>query len=113
MPFGANQIVALNERLGAYDRCKGGMFTAQVDDDPTANTLSTEIGLTSVEILDFEDTEYINFEAEINYPEEEGIVQVSPCPPPPPRPSHSPISQQTLPPQNSERWAPTATSVTA
>eukprot|EP01052_Picozoa_sp_SAG31_P016654 SAG31_NODE_1111_length_9858_cov_33.709909_3_plen_622_part_00 len=76
VPFGANQIVALNERLGAYDRCKGGMFTAQVDDDPTANTLMTDIGLTSVEILDFEDTEYINFEAEINYPEEEGIVQV-------------------------------------
>eukprot|EP01047_Picozoa_sp_COSAG01_P052892 COSAG01_NODE_5609_length_4148_cov_12.547296_1_plen_762_part_00 len=76
VPQGANQIVALNERLGAFDRCKGGMFTAQVDDDPTANTLATEVGLTSVEILDFEDTEYINFEAEINYPEDEGIVQV-------------------------------------
>ena len=76
VPQGANQIVALNERLGAYDRCKGGMFTAQVDEDPTANTLATEVGLTSVEILDFEGTEYINFEAEINYPEDEGIVQV-------------------------------------
>eukprot|EP01048_Picozoa_sp_COSAG05_P037371 COSAG05_NODE_17380_length_326_cov_0.810573_1_plen_70_part_01 len=52
------------------------MFTAQVDEDPTANTLATEVGLTSVEILDFEGTEYINFEAEINYPEDEGIVQV-------------------------------------
>eukprot|EP01043_Picozoa_sp_COSAG02_P027099 COSAG02_NODE_1582_length_11838_cov_3.471420_3_plen_926_part_00 len=76
VPFGANQIVALNERLGAYDRCKGGMFSAQVDSDPTANTLATDVGLTEVEILDFEDTEYINFEAEINYPEDEGIVQV-------------------------------------
>ena len=76
VPQGANQIVALNERLGAYDRCKGGMFTAQVDDDPTANTLATEVGLTEVEILDFEGTEYINFEAMINFPEDEGIVQV-------------------------------------
>ena len=52
------------------------MFTSQQDDDPTANTLTTDVGLTEVEILDFEDTEYINFEAEINFPEEEGIVQV-------------------------------------
>ena len=29
VPFGANQIVALNETLGSADRCKGGMFTAQ------------------------------------------------------------------------------------
>ena len=33
-------------------------------------------GLTSVKILDFDETTFINFEAEINYPEEEGIVQV-------------------------------------
>ena len=76
VPFGANQIVALCDRLGAHDRCKGGMFSAQVDSDPTANTLATDVGLTEVEILDFEETEYINFEAEINYPEDEGIVQV-------------------------------------
>ena len=31
IPFGSNQIVALNERLGAMDRCQGGLFTAVVD----------------------------------------------------------------------------------
>ena len=31
IPFGSNQIVALNERLGALDRCQGGLFTAMVD----------------------------------------------------------------------------------
>jgi len=31
IPFGSNQIVALNERLGALDRCQGGLFTAAVD----------------------------------------------------------------------------------
>ena len=31
IPFGANQIVALNERLGAMDRCQGGLFTSVVD----------------------------------------------------------------------------------
>ena len=35
IPFGSNQIVALNERLGALDRCQGGLFTAQVDKNPT------------------------------------------------------------------------------
>jgi len=76
MPFGANQIVSLCDRLGAYDRCKGGMFTANADKDPTGTDLETDIGLTVVQILDFEPTKYINFEAEINYPEDEGIVQV-------------------------------------
>ena len=27
VPFGSNQIVALNEALGSSDRCSGGMFT--------------------------------------------------------------------------------------
>ena len=31
IPFGSNQIVALNERLGALDRRQGGLFTAMVD----------------------------------------------------------------------------------
>jgi hypothetical protein len=34
--FGSNQIVALNERLGAMDRCQGGLFTSKIDTDPTA-----------------------------------------------------------------------------
>ena len=58
IPFGANQIVALNERLGAYDRCKGGMFTSKPDTDPTGNSLELDPGLTQVDILDFDHTEY-------------------------------------------------------
>ena len=33
--------------------------------------------MTSVEILDFEHTSYLNIEAEVYYPEEEGILQVN------------------------------------
>eukprot|EP00945_MAST-04E_sp_MAST-4E-sp1_P002910 g2910.t1 len=76
IPFGSNQIVALNERLGALDRCQGGLFTAQVDKDPTATKFSVPPGLTQVVILDYDFVHFINFEAEINFPEEEGIVQV-------------------------------------
>lgn len=37
IPFGENQIVGLNDKLGSLDRCQGGMFTATVDHAP-ANT---------------------------------------------------------------------------
>ena len=76
IPFGANQIVALAERLGALDRCQGGLFTSMVDTNPTKTQFNVPPGLTQVRILDFDYVHFINFEAEINYPEEEGIVQV-------------------------------------
>eukprot|EP01052_Picozoa_sp_SAG31_P042131 SAG31_NODE_6592_length_1959_cov_1.082796_3_plen_96_part_00 len=37
---------------------------------------SDSADISKVRILDFRITQYINFEAEINYPEEEGIVQI-------------------------------------
>ena len=76
IPFGSNQIVALNERLGAMDRCQGGLFTAMVDKSPTDTKFAVPPGLTQVTILDYDFVRFINFEAEINYPEDEGIVQV-------------------------------------
>jgi hypothetical protein len=76
IPFGANQIVALVERLGALDRIQGGLFTSMVDTNPTKTQFNVPPGLTQVRILDFDYVHFINFEAEINYPEEEGIVQV-------------------------------------
>jgi hypothetical protein len=76
VPFGPNQIVALNERLGAMDRCQGGLFTSKIDHDPTNTQFKVPTGLTKVAILDYDFIGCINFEAEINYPEDEGIVQV-------------------------------------
>lgn len=48
MPFGANQIVALNERLGAHDRCQGGLYTSLVDRHPTELVFESDPGLTAV-----------------------------------------------------------------
>ena len=76
IPFGANQIVALNDKLGSADRCQGGMFTGELDTDASSSAFKVEPGLTQVSILDFNDTKFINFEAEINFPEGEGIIQV-------------------------------------
>jgi hypothetical protein len=76
IPFGANQIVALNERLGALDRNQGGFFTNTVDHDPTSTQFDVPPGLTSVRILDFDFVRFTNFEAEINYPNDDGIIQI-------------------------------------
>jgi len=76
IPFGSNQIVALNEKLGSADRCQGGMFTGSVDEDSGGTKLALPPGSTSVRILDYDETTFINFEAEINFPEDEGIIQV-------------------------------------
>ena len=66
IPFGANQIVMLNERLGALDRVQGGLFTAMVDTKPSETGFAVPPGLTSVSILEFDFVNFINFEAEIN-----------------------------------------------
>mmetsp|Transcript_24580 Transcript_24580/g.80306 ORF Transcript_24580/g.80306 Transcript_24580/m.80306 type:complete len:1147 (-) Transcript_24580:43-3483(-) len=77
LPMGANQVVALNDKLGSSERVAGGFFTSVVDMEPDACIFVGESeGLTEVDILDFDETTYVNFEAEVHYPEEDGIVQV-------------------------------------
>ncbi len=61
IPFGTNQILALNDRLGATDRCQvwgrggaervtheGGLFTAMVDKKPNTVNFKVDEGLTKV-----------------------------------------------------------------
>ena len=76
IPFGANQIVALNEKLGSTDRCPGGLFTGELDTDPMSTSFQVPPGLTKVGVLDFNATKHLNIEAEINFVEDEGIIQV-------------------------------------
>ena len=76
VPFGSNSIVSTAIALGALDRCKAGMFSPTVDARPADTRLATASGLTSARILDFDLMRHVNLEAEISYPEEEGIVQV-------------------------------------
>lgn len=80
IPFGCNQIVAMNNRLGSQERCQGGFLTAAIDRDSAGETdmtfLQEEESLTRVEILDFTVERHVNFEAEIHFPEDEGIVQL-------------------------------------
>jgi WD repeat-containing protein 35 len=76
VPFGSNQIVALNERMGALDRCQGGILTSIMDSNPTGARFDVPIGATQVRILDFDFVNFINFEAESHLPESKGIVQI-------------------------------------
>eukprot|EP01052_Picozoa_sp_SAG31_P014017 SAG31_NODE_858_length_11437_cov_38.887049_3_plen_844_part_00 len=78
IPFGSNQVVALNDRLGSGERCQGGFLTALSDDDPQAMQFEQheQSSLTEVQLLDFSPETYVNFEAEVHFPEDEDIVQV-------------------------------------
>eukprot|EP00501_MAST-03F_sp_TOSAG23-6_P002365 GSMAST32.ASY1.ANO1.2471.1 assembled CDS len=74
IPFGANQIVQLNQNLGSTERVQGGFFTAVIDDDAAGTQFSISPGLTSINILDYTPTNHTNFEADIHV--HEGVVQV-------------------------------------
>lgn len=77
IPFGANQIVQLNNNVGSTERCQGGFISPAMDADSAATQVEMSPELTSVDILDYTLTNHINFEAEINFANNgEGVVQV-------------------------------------
>jgi WD repeat-containing protein 35 len=76
IPFGPNQIVTLNERLGSLNRCQGGLFTSEIDTFPTSTCLNINPGLTKIAIVDFDFASFTNLEADIQWPEQDGIVQI-------------------------------------
>ena len=67
IPFGANQIVQLNNNVGSTERVQGGFISPAVDEDAGGTNIEMSPELTSVDILDYTLTNHINFEAEINF----------------------------------------------
>jgi len=76
IPFGTNNIVQLNNNIGSTERVQGGFFTANIDKDTSGTKLELNPGLTSISILDYTLADHANFEANIHYPTQEGVVQV-------------------------------------
>ena len=76
IPFGPNQLVQLNGKLGSADRVQGGYLTTNVEADDVVAMLEVPAGLTRVQILDHDQTRFVNLEAEVFFPEEGDIVQV-------------------------------------
>jgi hypothetical protein len=52
------------------------MFTSHVDKAPNKTRLELPSGLTKVSVADFDAIRFVNFEATINFPEDEGIIQI-------------------------------------
>lgn len=77
IPFGANQIVQLNNNVGSTERCQGGFISPAMDNESAGTQIEMSPELTSVDILDYTLTNHINFEAEINFANDgDDVVQV-------------------------------------
>jgi len=76
IPFGSNQIVQLNNTIGSTERVQGGYISSVLDDHSSDTTVEMTAELTSVNILDYTLSNHINFEAEIRFAEDPGVVQV-------------------------------------
>ena len=76
VPFGANQIVQLNSNVGSTERVQGGFISPAIDNDASGTTMAMSPEMTAVDILDYTLTNHVNFEAEIRFTEESGVVQV-------------------------------------
>jgi len=78
IPFGANLIANMNEKLGAVSRVKTGLFTTLVDEMPDTTTFrqpENEIG-SKVSVVGHEASTFCNFVADIRFEEDENIIQV-------------------------------------
>ncbi len=76
IPFGSNHIVHMNQSIGSSERVQGGYISKIIDGDSSKTSLELSPELTSVEVLDYTQTNHINFEAEIRFREAPGVVQV-------------------------------------
>ena len=61
IPFGANQLVQMNQNLGSTERVQGGFFTALIDSESSGTKFEVQPGLTSISILDYTLTKHVNF----------------------------------------------------
>eukprot|EP01047_Picozoa_sp_COSAG01_P007043 COSAG01_NODE_260_length_20041_cov_15.896249_1_plen_908_part_00 len=78
VPLGPNGMMMLNESLGSNDRVQGGFFSKDYDEAPEETVWQGNAdGLTQVNILDWDETSYVNYEAEVHFKgRSPGIVQV-------------------------------------
>jgi hypothetical protein len=75
IPFGTSNLKALNDNMGSFKRIKNALFTHSVEEQGEETSAVEDEEMTKVYVVDYDATDYVTFEAEINYPEEDGIVQ--------------------------------------
>ncbi len=76
MPWGNNQIAALNQKLGSMERLKSTLMTALVDEFPEQSIFESDPIHSDVVVKDFELTQFVEFRCKVDYPEAAGIEQV-------------------------------------
>ncbi len=76
MPWGNNQIAALNRKLGSMERLKSTLMTALVDEFPEQSIFESDPVHSDVVVKDFELTQFVEFRCKVDYPEAAGITQV-------------------------------------
>ena len=76
IPFGRNHIFELNKTLDSMKRAKSSLLTSYVDAEPGETCIEVEVEKTRIEVKDFTETGWIEFEAEVFYTEETGIEQL-------------------------------------
>ncbi len=75
IPFGNNQIAALNHKLGSLERLKSTLLTALVDEFPQNAIFESDPVHSRIVVNDFDMTRFVEFVAQVDIPEAEGIVQ--------------------------------------
>ena len=76
IPFGCSQMMEMSNILGAHERTQGGYFSPVVDMHSTDMTTEMPTGLTHVTVNCSNPSHYLSIEAEVEFPEDEGIIQV-------------------------------------
>ena len=62
IPLGANAMMMLNDTRGASERVQGGFFSKDFDENPEETVWQGNAdGLTAVNILDWDETGYVNY----------------------------------------------------
>ncbi|MHA1407684.1 MAG: hypothetical protein ACTSSG_09945 [Candidatus Heimdallarchaeaceae archaeon] len=76
LPFDSNQLRELNKKLDIEKSSSKTLLTGLIDSDPDSPSFLTEGKYTKVTVKDYDINNYVNLEAIIDLPEEEGIVQI-------------------------------------
>ncbi|MHA1186447.1 MAG: hypothetical protein ACTSSK_06165 [Candidatus Heimdallarchaeota archaeon] len=75
LPFDRNQLSALNLKLDSLRLERGHIVTALQEESPS-NLIFNDEGIScKVVVNDYSQSEYVSFNAHLNYPEDNGIIQ--------------------------------------
>ncbi len=76
LPFDSNQLIELNHKLDIEKGSRKTLLTGLIDQSPDSPTFQSKGKHTKVVVKDYSLDNYVNLEAIIDIPEQEGIVQI-------------------------------------